>query len=436
MRIKLNTYPQKLVIFGSIEAFSFMSSQDQTMKKLSRRALNLLFFTLLISACTSKADRTIVAMANLLDSLELQFAPDGRVELWQLSVKKADRILVLEGEVGSRASHEAISSSVAEHFPGVENRVKLLPEDNPGRLVNALVNNSVAHLRKAPSSKTELVSQVLLGTPVRILKEEEGMFFIQVPDGYMGWVNVNEVHFLEPAELELYKSRKKIVYASQYGFARSEPDDSSLPVADLVVGCILPVLSEKGAFYETEYPDGRLAWVKKAEVIPATDVFHKEALKEEVLQTAMAFHGIPYLWGGASSKNLDCSGFVSNVFFMNGIQMPRDADQQAQCGREITTEFGASSLEEGDLLFFGRKASPEEEESVSHVAIYMGDGEFIHAAGFLDRVSINSMDSTQAHYIESYPEIFVRASRIIGEDSKGFLPLARNPYYKEIINQN
>ncbi len=68
----------------------------------------------------------------------------------------------------------------------MENRVKLLPEDNPGRLVNALVNNSVAHLRKAPSSKTELVSQALLGTPVRILKEEDGICLIQVPDGLHG----------------------------------------------------------------------------------------------------------------------------------------------------------------------------------------------------------------------------------------------------------
>ncbi len=102
------------------------------------------------------------------------------------------------------------------------------------------------------------------------------------------------------------------------------------------------MLSEKEAFYETEYPDGRLAWVKKAEVIPAAEVFHKKPFKEELVQTALAFHGIPYLWGGASSKNLDCSGFVSNVFFMNGIQMPRDADMQALCGREITTEFEAS----------------------------------------------------------------------------------------------
>ena len=93
-------------------------------------------------------------------------------------------------------------------------------------------------------------------------------------------------------------------------------------------------------------------------------------------------------------------------------------------------------MKPGDLLFFGRKARGEEKERVTHVAIYIGEGEFIHAAGYRDRVSINSMDSTQANYIETYPDIFVRAIRIIGEDAHGFQPLSMNTFYKEIINQN
>jgi hypothetical protein len=404
------------------------------MKKLSFTAL--IFLLVLLSACTSRANRSMVVMETLLDSLESQFAPDGRVELWNLELSKTGRTLTLEGEVASRAAYDAIHSSVNEGFPGAVILVKLLPEDTPDRMVNGLVNNSVAHLRKAPSSKSELVSQVLLGAPVRILKEAEGMYLVQVPDGYIGWLNVNEVHFIEPEELVEYRNMDLLIYNSQYGFAYSEPDEGSLPVADLVIGCLLPLLSEEGAFYGTKYPDGRLAWVKKTEVILAEDIFHAEASSKAVIKTAMAYHGIPYLWGGASAKNLDCSGFVSNVYFMNGILMPRDADQQSFCGRELTTEYTSRNLLEGDLLFFGRKGTAEEKERVSHVAIYIGAGEFIHAAGYRDRVGINSMDSTQANYIDSYPEIFVRATRILGEEPMGFLPIHENVYYKEIINQN
>ena len=159
------------------------------------------------------------------------------------------------------------------------------------------------------------MSQALLGTPVRILKEENGKYFIQLPDGYLGWVNLNEVHYMEPDELSAYRNMQKIIFSSQYGFAFSEPDESSMPVADLVIACMLPAPGEKGAFYQVTYPDGRKAWVKKEEVVPAVNVFQMEPSGMGLVRTAMAFHGIPYLWGGTSAKNLDCSGLVANVLF-------------------------------------------------------------------------------------------------------------------------
>jgi SH3-like domain-containing protein len=404
-----------------------------TMKNLFPSWIVALGVMLVLSACTSRTERTLSGVETLLDSLESRFAPDKRVELWNLSVSHADGTILLEGELASSEAYHAVATSMSERFPGVTNLVKLLPEEWSGRLVNGLVNNSVAHLRRDPSSKSELVSQALLGTPVRILKETDGKVLIQLPDGYLGWVNRSEVQRMEPEALEKYRNMQKIVFRSQYGFVYTEPREGSMPVADLVTGCMLPVIAEKEAYHEVEYPDGRRGWVKKSESVPAGNVFYNDPSGEGVIATAREFHGIPYLWGGASSKNLDCSGLIANVFFMNGIQMPRDADQQSHCGREITTEFNPAGLEEGDLLFFGRKATSEEKESVTHVAIYMEGGEFIHASGYRDRVSINSMDSTQVHFIDTYPEMFVRATRIIGEASNGFRPVMENAYYREII---
>jgi hypothetical protein len=107
---------------------------------------------------------------------------------------------------------------------------------------------------------------------------------------------------------------------------------------------------------------------------------------------------------------------------------------QALIGRELTTEFVSDGLEAGDLLFFGRKASEGKPERVTHVAMYIGEGNYIHSAGYRERVSINSMDSTQENYIESYPHIFVRSVRIIGEEFEGFGPIPENDFYKEIIS--
>jgi cell wall-associated NlpC family hydrolase len=182
--------------------------------------------------------------------------------------------------------------------------------------------------------------------------------------------------------------------------------------------------------------------VKKDEVVPAEEIFFKTTTREGVVQTALQFHGIPYLWGGTSSKNIDCSGLVANAYFLNGTQLPRDGDLQSLCGREVSTRYTADGLEPGDLLFFGRKATEDQEEDITHVALYIGNGEFIHSAGWRERVSINSLDPARDNYIERYPEIYIRTVRIIGEEPnigeeyRGFRPIYKNAFYKEIIQTN
>ena len=370
----------------------------------------------------------------MLDSLQSQYAPDTRIALWDLTLTHADGTLILSGEVDQKAAYKAVVRSIDQHFPGVENQMVLLPEDGDGNLVNGLVNNSVANFRAGKSSRTELVTQALLGAPVRILKEDEGWYLVQTSNSYIGWVNPSEVRPLERSGLDSFRLSPKVIYNHQYGSSYSEPDDASMPVSDLVIGCMLPVEGSKDGFYKVWYPDGREAWVKKDEVIDAREVFDRRLTGEGMLEVVLPFNGIPYLWGGASSKATDCSGLTSNVFFMNGALLPRDADQQSLCGREISTDYEFEDLIPGDLLFFGRRATETQPESVTHVALYLGESEFIHAAGYRDRVSINSMDPERDNYIPTYPEIFIRSARFIGEEGTGFEPIAQNRFYQEIIN--
>lgn len=389
---------------------------------------------LLVSACTPPASRTISALNELLDSLQFQYVPDDRIELWDITLKADQGVVQLGGELSDKEAYKAVMQAVDQQFPDVENSLILLPQDGNESLVHALVNNSVIHLRREPSSTKELVTQALLGAPVHILKTEGGKSLIQVPDGYLGWVNTEEVRPVSEEELTVYREAEKLIFTPQYGMAFSEPDESSMPVTDLVIGNILCKVSEKSGYTHVKYPDGRLGWVQSSELVPAEEIFYKSPQQDNLVQTALKFHGIPYLWGGTSSKTIDCSGLVCNIYFMNGIQLPRDADMQALIGRELSTEFVSEGLEAGDLLFFGRKASEDKPERVTHVAMYIGDGEYIHSAGYRERVSINSMDSTKENYIESYPDIFVRSSRILGEDYKGFRPIPDNEFYKEIIS--
>ena len=116
-------------------------------------------------------------------------------------------------------------------------------------------------------------------------------------------------------------------------------------------------MAEDGIFYKVNYPDGREAFVKKDEAKLFNEWYNSlNPTGETILNTAYRFMGIPYLWGGTSTKGMDCSGFTKTVYFLNGIILSRDASQQVNTGELVDTKDGWKNLQAGDLLFFGRKA--------------------------------------------------------------------------------
>ncbi len=89
-----------------------------------------------------------------------------------------------------------------------------------------------------------------------------------------------------------------------------------------------------------------------------------------LLNIAMRFGGVPYVWGGASPAGFDCSGFVQYVFAQVGVNLPRTADVQYELGRKILQ----ADLQPGDLVFFETY-----EPGASHNGIYVGEGKFVGA---------------------------------------------------------
>jgi hypothetical protein len=117
----------------------------------------------------------------------------------------------------------------------------------------------------------------------------------------------------------------------------------------------------------------------------------------------------------------------------------------------VSTDYRPEGLVPGDLLFFGRRATADETERVTHVGIYIGDTEFIHASAVSGSVGINSMDPGRENYLPDYPAIFVRSVRITGEvtggevtggqpvpeeGTRGFGPVPGNTFYQQIISFN
>ena len=112
-----------------------------------------------------------------------------------------------------------------------------------------------------------------------------------------------------------------------------------------------------------------------------------------IINLAMDYIGVPYVFGGTSPYGFDCSGYVQYVFAKAGVSLPRTADVQYEVGTPIST----TELIPGDLVFFSTYTY-----GASHVGIYVGDGNFIHASSS-QGVTISSLSSAyySSHYIGS-----------------------------------
>jgi len=111
----------------------------------------------------------------------------------------------------------------------------------------------------------------------------------------------------------------------------------------------------------------------------------QNSINEKIEQTAKSMLGIGYKYGANGPYLYDCSSFTKHVFLRQGIKIPRVSRNQAKVGKFVSW----NQLQKGDLIFFDSKKS----SMVSHVGIYLNNGEFIHASSSKKRVTISSLNS-------------------------------------------
>ena len=286
------------------------------------------------------------------------------------------------------------------------NDVILLPDPSLGDSTRGIINVSVAPIRDRSSHTAQMVDQAIMGNWVKILVENEDWYLIQTHYKYVGWITKSAVHKCTNNFLSDWNEKARYRIKKLNSIIYSDPKMSSIPISDGVLNNRLNITKDLVDWSEVLLPDGRVGFIENQDIELMTQDKDLTDQISIVISNALSMKGVPYLWGGNSSKGNDCSGFTQTAFMASGIQLPRDARQQAKVGKPIIDD----QLKEGDLLFFGTG------DRITHVGISMGGDKFIHQGSKLEgKVDIHSINPDSPLYNSYRKGTFLFAKRVIEE---------------------
>lgn len=244
----------------------------------------------------------------------------------------------------------------------------------------------------------------------------EGELAIVKEDAGNGWYKVDYKSiegFMSAEYVDLYPS-----FEADLGYGRVDAEGSTLNlrsgagtetdrVASLNDGTVVKLLGFDNGWYKVDH-NGTVGYASSDYMVPCLDqsgsrgddVAVSSALGQQIIAYAKQYLGRPYVWGGNGPNSFDCSGFTKYVYAHFGYTLNRTASAQLKNGVSVSR----SELQAGDLVFFynGKVSTP-----VSHVGIYIGNGDFIHASSNSYTVEISSL------YAKNYDAKYVYARRII-----------------------
>lgn len=367
------------------------------------------------------AQSSVKALADaqsIVASVKEALAPDSRQSVFEIKAyNNPDGMLVVGGAASDSTVRSAIATRMLESGIDYADSIAILPYDDW-----AQVRLSVASLRTRGAHAAEMSTQALMGTPLRVLERGKEWWRVQAPDGYIAWVPSSSVVHKTPDEMKAWRTSPRFIVTAPFqlnAYRTPSATDGRSVVTDLVNGDIVGIPGssprvENGRL-EISLPDGRTAYADAAAFTPIEQWASQKFDPDVILDLAYSMEGIPYLWGGMSTKALDCSGLAKTAYFANGIILMRDASQQATTGMRIEAKDWRR-CRPGDLLFFGNAKTGK----VTHVAIYDTAGNYVHSSG---RVKRNSVDPESASYL-STP--FLHAVRINGYEETPGITRARN----------
>lgn len=251
--------------------------------------------------------------------------------------------------------------------------------------IGTVVSDSGLNLRSSASTDSTVLATLANGTQVDVISTTaDGCWHEVSYNGVTGYLSGD---YLKVEEEKVYGQ----VVVGPLNI-RTGPGTQYASAGTLSTGAIVEIVDTVGGvggWYETEdgYVSSDYVTIVDASVVSAS------ANGNAIAQYALQFVGYPYVYGGSSPSGFDCSGFVRYVCSQKGYSVNRTASAQMDNG----TPVSYSQLQPGDLVFFNNGNSSKR---ATHVGIYIGNGQFVHASTSTTGVIISDMNS--AYYTTGF----------------------------------
>ena len=266
-----------------------------------------------------------------------------------------------------------------------------------GDAAAGFINGSGVNFREAPSTASAVLGVFPRGCAVTVLSSENGWHHVQAM-GQTGYVSKKYVT-LESTENDSEQSAQEtprgIVTGTTVNVRSGAGTDYSI-VTCVSAGTVIELGALADGWYAMTYQDtsGYIC----ADYVCPYQGDTASAIGASVVELALSFLGTPYVYGGASAKGFDCSGFTMYIFEQFGYSLSHSASAQWQ-DAGVFVEY--DDLQPGDLVLFN-DPSRNAGRACSHVGIYIGDGEFVHASSGSRGKKVITSSLTSGYYHTYY----------------------------------
>lgn len=252
------------------------------------------------------------------------------------------------------------------------------------------VTADALNVRSGPSTSYGITTKLYKGDKVEILETSNGWHKIKASNGKIGWVSGDYIKVSSGSTSQPSTSTTKATVTATSLNVRSGAGTSYSVITKLSKGTVVDVLeSASNGWKKIKTSNGTIGWVSGSYLAngvveqPSTPSTNKV---QAVIDLAHKQLGKPYVWGAEGPNSFDCSGLIYYVYKnAASITLPRTSSDQYSAGVAVSR----SNLKAGDLIF----SSTDGTGNITHVAIYVGDGQMIHAprnGKNVEKVSINN----------------------------------------------